>query len=80
MAETKPRKPEAAPGGGSISKHSSEWIRLFIKHLELNLLDSSRSLPPDASDLDHWVAAIRAMFETYLDSGMDQGLFVASIA
>ena len=79
MAETKPRKSESASGGDSISEHSSEWIRLFIKHLELNLLDSSRSLPPDASDLDYWVAAIRAMSETFLDSGMDQDLFADTI-
>ena len=55
MAKTKPRKYETVSGGGSISERASEWIRLFIKHVELNLLDTSRSLPPDASDLDYRV-------------------------
>jgi len=54
MAKTKPRKYESVSGGESISEHASEWIRLFIKHFELNLLDASRSLPTDASDLDHF--------------------------
>lgn len=79
MAKTKPRKYESVSGGESISEHASEWIRLFIKHFELNLLDNSRSLPSDASDLDYRVAAIRAMFETILDSGMDRELFAASV-
>jgi 5-methylcytosine-specific restriction endonuclease McrA len=53
MAKTKPRKYETVSGGGSISEHASDWIRLFIKHFELNLLDTGRSLPSDASDLDY---------------------------
>ena len=79
MAKTKPRKYESVSGGGSISEHASEWIRLFIKHFELNLLDTSCSLPSDASDIDYRVAAIRAMFETILDSGMDRELLAASV-
>jgi hypothetical protein len=79
MSETKPHKSESVPGGTSIAEHSSEWIRLFIKHFELNLLDMSRSLPPDASDIDHWIAAIRAMRETVLDSGMDSELFAETV-
>ena len=79
MASTKPRESESVSRGDSISEHASDWIRLFIKHFELNLLDTSRSLSPDASDLDCWVAAIRAMLETFLDSGMDTELFAETV-
>jgi len=79
MASTKPRESESVSHGDSISEQASDWIRLFIKHFELNVLDTCRSLPPDASDLDYRVAAIRAMFETFLDSGMDSELFAETV-
>ena len=79
MASPKPRKSEPVSRTDSISERASEWIRLYIKHFELNLLDTSRSLPPDASDLDCGVAAIRAMFETLLDSGMDTEVIAETV-
>jgi hypothetical protein len=79
MASTKPHKSESVSHGDSISERASDWIRLCIKHFELNLLDTSRSLPPNASDLDYRIAAIRAMFETLLDSGMDAELFAETV-
>ncbi|MGO8745158.1 MAG: hypothetical protein ACLQNE_04135 [Thermoguttaceae bacterium] len=36
-------------------------------------------MPPNASDLDYRIAAIRAMFETLLDSGMDAELFAETV-
>jgi hypothetical protein len=71
MASRKPRKSESVSRGDSISERASEWVGLCVKHFELSLLDTARSLPPDASDLDCSIAAIRALFETLLDSGMD---------
>lgn len=79
MASTKPHKSESVSHGDSISERASDWIRLCIKHFELNLLDTSCSLPPNASDLDYRIAAIRAMFETLLDSGMDAELFAETV-
>jgi hypothetical protein len=79
MASMKPRKSESVSRRKSISESASEWIGLCIKHFELNLLDTSRSLPPDASDLDYWVAAIRAMLDAFLDSGMDTELFAETV-
>jgi hypothetical protein len=79
MASTKPRKSESVSRGDSISERASEWIRLCVKHFELNLLEGSRSLPPDASDRDYGVAAIRAMFETLRDSGMDTESFAETV-
>lgn len=79
MARTKPRESESAPRADSISDDASDWIPLFIKHFELNLLDASHNLAPHASDLDYRVAAIRAMFETFLDSGTDAEQFAEMV-
>jgi hypothetical protein len=71
MANTKRHESKPVSRGGTLSEHTTDWINLFIKHFELNLLDASHSLPPDASESDYRFAAIRAMFETVLDSGVD---------
>jgi hypothetical protein len=79
MARTK--LPESGPlsRGDSISEDASEWIELFVKHIENSLLDTSRTLPPEASDLDYAVAAIEVMFETLLESGMQSELVTEAV-
>ena len=79
MASTKSHESKPVSRGGILSEHTSDWINQFIKHFELNLLDASHSLPPDASDSDHRFAAIRAMLETVLDSGVDSEVFAATV-
>jgi hypothetical protein len=48
-----------------------DWIREFTKHFELNVLDASGDLPPDASVSESQMATARAIVATFLDSGMD---------
>src|SRR5438105_4979575 len=66
LPESKPPKSRAA-----ISADADDWIRLFIKHLELHLLEANRDLPPEAGISEFQMAAARAIFKTYLDSGME---------
>lgn len=71
MASTKPHESKPVSRTGTLSEHTSDWISLFIKHFELNLLDASHDLPPDASEPDYASAAIRAMIEMVLEFGVD---------
>jgi hypothetical protein len=61
-------QPISRPG---IVADSADWIRQFIKHFELHALDASRDLPPGASISESRTATARALFATYLDSGME---------
>jgi len=79
VAKPKPRKSESGSRRDSISERASEWVRLYVKHFELHFLDMSRSLPSDASDLDCGITAIRAMFETFLDSGIDGEMIAETV-
>lgn len=79
MASRKPPESKSVSRGGTLSWQTSDWIQLFIKHFELNLLDSTHCLPSDASDSDYRLAAIRAMLATFLDSGVDAELFAEAV-
>jgi hypothetical protein len=79
MVSRKPHKSESPSRGDSISESANEWIRLYIKHLKVNLLDACHNLPSDASDNDYRTAAIRATFATLLDSGMDTESFAEAV-
>ncbi len=48
----RPQEPEPPEFQEEISADADDWIRQFIKHLELHLLDASRDLPTDASVAD----------------------------
>ena len=50
---------------------ADDWIRLFIKHLELHFLDSSRELPPNAGVSEFRTATVQAIVATFHDSGME---------
>jgi hypothetical protein len=50
---------------------ADHWIRQFIKHFELHVLDASRHLPPGARVSESQRATARAILATYLDSGME---------
>jgi len=68
---TKPHESEPPKSGKAISADADDWIRQFIKHFELHILNASRDLPPDASVSQSQVATARAILATYLDSGME---------
>jgi hypothetical protein len=67
----KPPEPEPPESQEAISADADEWIRQFIKHFELHILDASRDMPPDASVSESQVATARAILATYVDSGME---------
>ena len=71
MTTTKPHDSELPVSREAISAFTDDWIRQFIKHFELHLLDASRELPPDASVSESQVVTARAILATYLDSGME---------
>jgi hypothetical protein len=71
LATTRSHKPEQPASPGAISAETDFWIRQFTKQFELQVLDASRDLPPDASVSESQVATARAILATYLDSGMD---------
>ena len=71
MASKKPRESAPESRADSISEHASDWIRQFAQQFELNFVETSYRLPPDARVLEYQVATIRAVFQTLLDSGMN---------
>ncbi len=70
MTTTKSPKSEEPASREAISGETDLWIRQFIKHFELHVLDASRDLPPNASASESQVATARAILATYLDSGV----------
>ena len=48
MTTPRPRESEPPESRKAISADADDWIRQFIKHLELHFLDASRNLPPEA--------------------------------
>ena len=71
MTTTRSHEPEQPASPEAISAETDFWIRQFIKHFELHVLDASRDLPPDASVSESQVATARAILATFLDSGME---------
>jgi hypothetical protein len=71
VTTTRSHKSEEPASKEAISGETDLWIRQFIKHFELHVLDASRDLPPNASDSESQVATARAILATYLDSGME---------
>jgi len=67
----KPPDPDA-PRSRAISGPADDWIRQFVKHFELNIVDCSRDVPPDAGVRESMRATASAVFATFLDSGMDK--------
>jgi hypothetical protein len=70
MASQKLPESGSASPGKAISEDAGDWIQQFAKHLELNFVDTSRSLPSDARLPDLQDATARAVWQTLLDSGM----------
>ena len=71
MTTPKPHESEPPESQKVIPSDADDWIRQFIKHLELHFLDASRNLPPRASVSELQVRAAQAMLATFIDSGME---------
>ena len=71
MTTTKSHDSEERAFPETISADTDPWIRQFIKHFELHVIDASRHLPPNASVWELQAASARAILETYLESGME---------
>jgi hypothetical protein len=71
VTTTRQREPEPPPSGAELSAHADLWIRQFIQHFEMHLVDASRGLPPNAGVSESQSAAARAVLETFIDSGME---------
>ncbi len=71
MTTTRSHESEQPVSQKAISADTDLWIRQFIKHFELHVLDASRDLPPDAGVCESQVATARAIVATFLDSGME---------
>ncbi len=56
---------------GKIPEVVDDWLRQFIKHLELYLVETGQDLPSDAKSIDCGLAALRAVRLTLRDSGLD---------
>jgi hypothetical protein len=67
----KPPESESAESEESISEVEDLWVRKFVEHFELYVLDFTRNLPPNASPSELQLATARAILETYRDSGME---------
>ncbi len=64
-------KKQPKANAGVISEAANEWFSLFLKHLELFMVEAGRSLKPDSQSADYRLVAMRAVRLTFLDSGMD---------
>jgi hypothetical protein len=71
LTTTRSHKSEQPASPGAISADTDLWIRQFIKHFELHVLDASHDVRPDASVSESQVATARAIVATYLDYGME---------
>ncbi len=71
MTTRKPPEPGPVESGETVSADVDVWVRQFIKHFELHVLDASRHLSQDATVSESQLATARAILATYLDSGID---------
>jgi AcrR family transcriptional regulator len=71
MTTTKSREPDRPDSREAISALTDQWLRQFLKNLELPLLDTSCVPATDASIAESIDAAARAILATSLDSGTE---------
>ena len=62
------KQPDSNPG--NLSEATDEWLRLFLKHLEVHLLQTIRQLNATPSPSDFGLASLRAVKLTLLHSGI----------
>lgn len=73
------RKKQPDQNNGSLPEDANDWIRQFIKHLEIILAETGHELASNATTSELSLVAIRAFKMTLRDSGLDDrqilGLF-----
>ena len=79
MDGKKPHEANSESRRASIPAHANDWIRKFVQQFELNFVDTSLGLLPDARAIEYQLATIRAMLRTLLDSGMDIESFAETV-
>lgn len=62
------KQPDSVPG--KISEAADEWLRLFLKHLEVNLVEHAQRLNAESLLRDLSLETLRAVKLTLLDSGL----------
>lgn len=69
-----PGRPDTDPDAhsASISLDASDWLQQFIKHVEINFVDASEGLPPDAALPTFQAMAMQAVIQTLQDSGLSR--------
>ncbi len=60
-----------ATSSSAVSAAADDWMRLFTKHFELNFLAVSGKPSGDPSLSELRLATARAVYKTFLDSGME---------
>jgi len=71
VATRKPPDSKSRESHRTISATADDWIRQFVKHLELNFVNTGHDLPPDAGKSQLQDAAARAAVATLIDSGLE---------
>jgi hypothetical protein len=64
-------KKQPDSGTGELSETVNDWLRQFLKQLELFMVDTGQRLSPISEPADYHLAAMQAVRLTFLDSGMD---------
>lgn len=62
------KQPDSVPG--KIPEAANEWLRLFLKHFEIHLVEHAQRLNAESLLRDLSLAALRAVKLTLLDSGL----------
>lgn len=62
------KQPDSVPG--KIPEAADEWLRLFLKHLEIHLVENAQRLKAEPSLRDLSFEILRAVKLTLLDSGL----------
>lgn len=64
-------KKQPDPKYATLSEGANDWIRQFLKHLEIYMSETGQGLPSNATTADYSLAAMRSVKMTLLDSGLN---------
>ncbi|QDV67406.1 hypothetical protein Poly24_11010 [Rosistilla carotiformis] len=64
-------KKQPDPPGETLQEGANDWFRIFLKHLEINFVETGGALSADSTSTDYSIAAVQAVKLTLLDSGLN---------
>lgn len=70
-SSSEPREPASGLEHASIPEQADDWLRQFVRHLELHFIDTSSALPVNVSLRDLQKATLWAVFQTLRDSSSE---------